>query len=211
MAATRIKICGLTRPEDARAAARAGADAIGLVFHPDSSRAVDVDAARAVVAALPPFVTAVALFLDPDAERVRHVVERVPVGLLQFHGSESAHFCAAFGRPYIKAVAMGGGEDPATVATQHPAALGLLADSHEGGGSGGSGTGFSWDLLPRERSYNLILAGGLSPDNAAAAVSRVRPDAVDVSSGVEASPGIKDPDRIERFIEEVRRGDRSKD
>jgi len=211
MGSTRIKICGVTRPEDARAAAGAGVDAIGMVFHPPSRRAVDIETAREVVAALPPFVTAVALFLDPAAEQVREVVEGVPVGLLQFHGSESAAFCSGFGRPYIKAVAMGDGADPEAAAAEHPAALGLLADSHSVGEGGGTGTSFPWHLLPRERGYRLILAGGLSPDNVVDAVSRVRPDAVDVSSGVESEPGIKDPARIERFIEEVRRGDRGKD
>jgi phosphoribosylanthranilate isomerase len=211
MGSTRIKVCGVTRPEDARAAAGAGVDAIGLVFHPPSRRAVDIETACRVVSALPPFVTAVALFLDPEAERVREVVERVPVGLLQFHGSESAAFCTDFGRPYIKAVAMGAGDDPESLAAEHPAALALLADSHAAGTGGGTGTAFPWDLLPRERGYRLILAGGLSPDNVAEAVARVRPDAVDVSSGVESEPGIKDPARIERFIEEVRRGDRGKD
>lgn len=207
-ASTRIKVCGLTRPEDARAAARAGVDAIGLVFHPPSARAVDLDTAAAVIAALPPFVTAVALFLDPEPEQVRAVVDRIPIGLLQFHGSESAEFCTAFHRPYVKAVAMGDGVDPAAVAAEHPLALGFLADSHGAGAAGGTGSTFSWDLLPRKRDYNLVLAGGLSPDNVAKAVATVRPEAVDVSSGVESSPGVKDAARIERFIEEVRRGDR---
>lgn len=210
MVSTRIKVCGMTRPEDARAAARAGVDAIGLVFHPPSARAVGTDDAAAVVAALPPFVTAVALFLDPRPELVREVIDRVPIGLLQFHGSESPEFCSAFGRPYIKAVAMGGnGAQPDAVAAQHQAALGLLVDSHEAGGVGGTGNTFAWDLLAGKRDYNLILAGGLSPDNVADAVATVRPDAVDVSSGVESSPGIKDAAKIERFVEEVRRGDRN--
>ena len=210
MGYTRIKICGVTRPDDARTIAAAGADAIGLVFHPPSARAVGTDDAVEVIAALPPFVTAVALFLDPEPEHVRQVVDRVPVGLLQFHGSESPEFCSAFGRPYIKAVAMGGnGAQPDAVAAQHRMALGLLVDSHEAGRVGGTGTTFAWGLLPRNRDYNLILAGGLSPDNVAAAVATVRPDAVDVSSGVESSPGIKDASRIERFVEEVRRGDRN--
>lgn len=212
MVSTRIKICGVTRPDDARAAARAGADAIGLVFHPPSARSIGADDAATVVAALPPFVTAVALFLDPEPEQVRQVIERVPVGLLQFHGSESPAFCSAFGRPYIKAVAMGGnGADPDAVAAQHPMALGLLVDGHVAGDGGGTGNTFAWNVLPRNRNYNLILAGGLSPDNVAAAVSSVRPDAVDVSSGVESSPGVKDASRIERFVEEARRGDRSPD
>ncbi|MDX1610012.1 MAG: phosphoribosylanthranilate isomerase [Halofilum sp. (in: g-proteobacteria)] len=209
MGYTRIKICGVTRPDDARAAAAAGADAVGLVFHPPSSRALELEAALAVVAALPPFVTTVGLFLDPEAERVRSVLERVELDLLQFHGSEPAEFCASFGRPYIKAVSMAGGEDPAALAAAHPAARGVLADSHVAGQAGGTGKAFAWERLPRQREYRLILAGGLTPDNAAEAVRQVRPDAVDVSSGVEQAPGVKDHARVRRFIEEVRSGDRS--
>lgn len=204
MKTTRIKICGVTRPDDASAIAAAGADAIGLVFHPPSSRAVDIEAAAAVVSVLPPFVTTVALFLDPDAEQVRSVIEAVGVDLLQFHGSETADFCGGFGRPYIRAAAMADGEDPATVAASHPRARAILADSHAAGQSGGTGTTFAWERLPRERDYHLILAGGLTPDNVAEAVRRLRPDAVDVSSGVEREPGIKDLTRVRRFIEEVR-------
>lgn len=209
MAHTRIKICGVTRPDDARAAAAAGADAVGLVFYPGSDRALDLEAAAAVVAALPPFVATVGLFLDADAERVRSVLERMALDLLQFHGSEAAEFCSGFGRPYIKAAAMASGEDPADLAAAHPRARGILADSHPAGGSGGTGRPFSWDRLPRERGYRLILAGGLTPDNVAQAVRQVRPDAVDVSSGVEEARGVKDPVRVQRFIEEVRRGDRN--
>lgn len=209
MGNTRIKVCGVTRPEDARAIAEAGADAIGLVFHPPSGRAIEIETALAVVAALPPFVTTVGLFLDPDAERVRSIIDGVGVDLLQFHGSETAGFCSGFGRPYIKAAAMAGGDDPAAVAGNHPRARGILADSHATGQAGGTGKAFAWEQLPRERGYRLILAGGLTPDNVAEAVRRLRPDAVDVSSGVEREPGIKDVDRVRRFIEEVRRGDRS--
>ena len=209
MAHTRIKICGITRPDDAVAAAAAGVDAIGLVFYPPSPRAVDIDTARAVVAALPPFVTATGLFLDADRERVESVLASVPLGLLQFHGHEDATFCRLFARPYIKAVGMGDGADPADLARAWPDAAGLLADSHRPGEAGGTGKTFAWDRLAGDRDYRLILAGGLDPDNVCNAVRAVRPDAVDASSGVEQSPGRKDAARIQRFIEEVRRGDRN--
>jgi len=209
MAHTRIKICGITRPEDAIAAADAGVDAIGLVFYPPSPRAVEPEAARAIVWALPPFVTATGLFLDADRERIDAVLSAVPLGLLQFHGREDAAFCRSFDRPYIKAVGMADGGDPAEVARAWPDAAGLLADSHSPGEAGGTGKRFPWDRLAGERDYRLILAGGLDPDNVCSAVRTVRPDAVDVSSGVEQSPGCKDAARIQRFIEEVRRGDRN--
>lgn len=210
MGYTRVKICGVTRPEDARAAARLGADAVGLVFYPPSPRALDIETARAVAAALPPFVTPVALFLDPTPDEVRAVLDAVPVELLQFHGTEPAELCRAFGRPYIKAVAMtGGGGDIATGAARYPDARGLLVDSHAAGSPGGTGTTFAWERLPAERALPVILAGGLVAANVAAAVAAVRPEAVDVSSGVERSPGVKDAARMREFIEEVRRGDRS--
>jgi phosphoribosylanthranilate isomerase len=209
MAHTRIKICGITRPEDAVVAADAGVDAIGLVFYPPSPRAVDTEAARAVVSALPPFVTATGLFLDAERELIDAVLAAVPLGLLQFHGRENAAFCRAFDRPYIKAVGMADGADPAELARAWPDAAGLLADSHSPGEAGGTGKRFPWDRLAGERDYRLILAGGLDPDNVYSAVRTVRPDAVDVSSGVEQSPGCKDAARIQRFIEEVRRGDRN--
>lgn len=210
MGYTRVKICGVTRPEDARAAARLGADAVGLVFYPPSPRALDIETARAVAAALPPFVTPVALFLDPTPDEVRAVLDAVPVELLQFHGTEPAELCRAFGRPYIKAVAMTGGDgDIATGAARYPDARGLLVDSHAAGSPGGTGTTFAWERLPAERALPVILAGGLVAANVAAAVAAVRPEAVDVSSGVERSPGVKDAARMREFIEEVRRGDRS--
>lgn len=210
MGYTRIKICGVTRPEDARAAARLGADAIGLVFYPPSPRALAIEAAHAIAAALPPFVTPVGLFLDPAPDEVRTVLERVPLELLQFHGTEPAEFCRAFGRPYIKAVGMSGGDgDIAASAASYPDARALLVDSHEAGSPGGTGETFAWARLPAERPLPVILAGGLAPGNVAAAVSTVRPEAVDVSSGVERSKGVKDEALVREFIEEVRRGDRN--
>lgn len=209
MAHTRIKICGITRPDDAVAAAAAGTDAIGLVFYPPSPRAIDIETARGIVAALPPFVTVTGLFLDAGREDIESVLASVPLGLLQFHGHEDAAFCRGFNRPWIKAVGMADGADPAELARSWPDAAGLLADSHRLGEAGGTGTTFSWDRLTGDRDYRLILAGGLDPDNVYDAVRSVRPDAVDVSSGVEQSPGRKDAARIQRFIEEVRRGDRN--
>lgn len=200
---TRIKVCGITRPEDALEAARLGADAVGLVFHEGSSRAVTVDQARAIRAQLPPFVTATALFLDATVQDVAAVLHRVAVDLLQFHGSETASFCESFGRPYIKAVPMGQDADPAAVMAAHPRAAGFLLDSHAAGGSGGTGVPFDWSTVPADRQRPLILAGGLGPENVSAAVESVQPWAVDVSSGVESAPGVKDSERMARFMSEV--------
>ncbi|MEX1082484.1 MAG: phosphoribosylanthranilate isomerase [Halofilum sp. (in: g-proteobacteria)] len=214
MSPTRIKICGASRPEDARSAAYWGADAIGLVFHPSSARAVDIDTARAIVKALPPFVTSVGLFLDAEPERVRATLEAVPLDELQFHGIETPDYCRAFARPYVKAVGMGAGmgagADVTAAAANYPDARGILVDSHAAGEAGGTGEAFGWERLPAQRAYGLILAGGLSPENVAEAVTSVRPDAVDVSTGVERARGVKDDDRIREFIEEVRRGDRNR-
>lgn len=208
MGPTRIKICGITRPEDARDAARYGADAIGLVFHEPSSRYVEPDRARAIVAALPPFVTAVGLFLDAPAERVSTILEGVALDELQFHGREPAEHCRTFDRPYIKALGMAETIDVTAAAANYPDARAVLVDSHSPGQDGGTGEVFAWERLPNQRDFGLILAGGLSPDNVAEAVRRIQPDAVDVSSGVERSRGLKDEATMRQFIEEVRRGDR---
>lgn len=204
---TRIKICGITRPEDALAAVAAGADAIGLVFHPDSPRHVDPSAAREIVRQLPPFISTVGLFLNPEAQQVRRILEQVDVDLLQFHGTETAEFCAQFRRTYVKAVAMAGGVDPAEAARAYPDAAAFLLDSHAPGEQGGTGEVFDWESFPRRFGRPLILAGGLRPENVAEAVARCRPYAVDVSSGVEEAPGIKSRDRMIAFAREVRRGE----
>ena len=202
---TRVKICGITRPADAAEAARLGADSIGLVFHEPSPRAVAIETACAVRAAIPPFVTVAGLFMDAPAERVRSVLDAVPLDLLQFHGSESAEYCAGFGRPYIKAVPMAPGSQPERVLEEHDRAIGFLLDSHGVGEQGGSGIVFDWRAIPNLRGRPLILAGGLTPENVAAAVTQVRPWAVDVSSGVESAPGVKDVRRMASFISEVQR------
>ena len=193
--------------EDALCAARHGADAVGLVFHPASRRAVGAEAAAEIARALPPFVTAVALFVDPEPEAVEAVLARVPVGLLQFHGGEPPELCRRFGLPYLKAVPMGAGADPREYARRYPDAAGLLLDSHGGGRTGGSGEAFDWGRVPGDLGRPVVLAGGLHAGNVAEAVRRVRPWAVDVSSGVESAPGVKDPARIEAFMQEVRRGE----
>jgi len=207
---TRVKICGITRPQDARAAAALGADAVGLVFWPRSPRAVDVAQARAVAAALPPFVTRVGLFVDAGPEELAAVLAAVPLDLLQFHGDESPAQCRAAGRPYLKAVRMRPGVDLLRFEREYADAAGLLVDAYRPGQPGGTGATFDWELLPREPGLPLVLAGGLDPGNVAEAVRRVRPWAVDVSGGVEADKGIKDAAKMAAFMQGVRDGDRER-
>jgi phosphoribosylanthranilate isomerase len=218
MTRTRVKICGITRIEDGVAAARAGADAIGFVFWPGSPRAAAPGQARVIAAALPPFVTIVGLFVDPAPEHVRAMLSALPLGLLQFHGVEAPEFCRAFGRPYIKAVPVAAHAtrvDLLEYAARYPDACGLLFDAPSSDGlPGGTGQTFDWDALPLDLPRPLVLSGGLTADNVGAAIRRLRPWAVDVSSGVEVigpdgKPvrGSKDPTRIVAFIEEVRHAD----
>ncbi len=199
----RVKICGITRPEDALAAAQAGADAVGLVFVERSPRCIALPRAQAVVAALPPFVTVVALFLDAEAESVTQILAALPTAVPQFHGDEPPEYCRSFGRPYLKAIPMGGGVDPARYARRYSDAAGLILDGHPAGEMGGSGQRFDWSTVPR-LGRPVILAGGLTPENVAEAVRIARPYGVDVSSGVESAPGIKDPARITAFLAAVR-------
>ncbi|HET6654968.1 MAG TPA: phosphoribosylanthranilate isomerase [Gammaproteobacteria bacterium] len=203
MPRVRIKFCGLTRAEDAAIAARLGADAIGLVFYPPSPRTVTLDQARAVIEALPPFVTITALFLDPERAEVERVLEVVPIDLLQFHGDESPAFCESFDRPYIKALPMADNIDLNAAARNYRRARALLLDAHARGEAGGQGKTFGWRRL--ELPLPVVLAGGLAPDNVGRAIETVRPWAVDVSSGVESSPGIKNRVRMAAFVEEVNR------
>ena len=203
---TRIKICGITRVQDARAAAQAGADAIGLVFYPPSPRLLGLDQARSLRDALPPLVSTVALFVNPPAEQVRAVLERVRPALLQFHGEETPAFCEQFGVPYLKACRVKPGVDLLEYLRPFSSAAGWLLDSHVEE-YGGVGECFDWSLVPAECSRPLVLSGGLTRDNVGVAIRRVRPWAVDVSSGVESSKGIKDAARIAAFIAEVRNAD----
>ena len=201
---TRIKICGITRVEDARAAAEIGADAIGLVFYPPSPRNVELDQARAIIAAVPPFVSVVGLFVDPPRDHVESVLRRCTLGLLQFHGDESPDFCGAFGLPYLKAARVRADADLVQYLSPHIAAQGWLLDAYQDGLYGGTGASFDWKLIPRRLARPVILSGGLTPENVGAAVRQVRPWAVDVSSGVEAAKGIKDAAKIAAFITGVK-------
>lgn len=200
---TRVKICGITRPEDGATAAGLGADAIGLVFHRPSPRFVTVDTARRIIAALPPFVSVVGLFMNAEPAAIRAVLAEVALHELQFHGDEEPAACAAFGLPYIKAVPMGASADVRDYEQRFVGAAGLLLDSHGGQQMGGTGHGFDWTRIPAERHKPLILAGGLHPGNVAAAIRQVRPYAVDVSSGVESAKGIKNAELMRAFLRGV--------
>lgn len=204
---TRVKICGITSVEDALAAARSGADAIGLVFYERSPRHVSIDLAAQLAAALPPFVSVVGLFVNAEAAFVREVLASVPLDMLQFHGDESPEFCAQFSRPYLKAIRVKAGVDLLQCAARFHAAKGLLLDAHVEGIAGGTGATFDWTLIPKQLPLPVILSGGLDAENVAAAIKQVRPYAVDVSSGVEAGKGIKDAAKVAEFINEVKQID----
>ncbi len=207
---TRIKFCGITRAEDALYAASLGADALGLVFYPPSPRSLSLERAIALSEAIPPFVTRVALFLDERADVVGGIVEQLRPDLLQFHGSESADYCASFGRPYIKALACGVGADSIEKQMDtYSSAIGFLLDSHSPGQAGGSGKHFDWSQVPKKLDKPIVLAGGLHAANVGEAIQTVHPYAVDVSSGVESSPGIKDRNKMHSFIAQVRSADAS--
>jgi phosphoribosylanthranilate isomerase len=203
---TRVKICGITRPGDGVAAARAGADAIGLVFYPKSPRFLSLERAAEIRDALPPFVQTVALFVDADAAQVSQVMGRVKPGLLQFHGDETPEFCRQFGLPYVKAARVRQGLDLIEYLRPFAGAAAWLLDSFVEA-YGGVGERFDWSLVPRDLDRPLILSGGLERGNVAEAVRKLRPWGVDVSSGVESAKGIKDAAKIAAFIEEVRNAD----
>lgn len=205
MSAVRSKICGITRIEDALAAVEAGADAIGFVFYAKSPRAVSVQQARAIIQGLPPFVTTVGLFVNASRCELGEILDAVPLDLLQFHGDEVVADCEGWHRPYIKALRVKAGDDIAAAVDAYPSASGVLLDTYVEGVPGGTGEAFDWSLIPQTLSKPLILAGGLTPENVADAVARVKPYAVDVSGGVEASKGIKDHAKIRAFINAVRR------
>ena len=199
----RVKICGLTRPQDVEAAVACGADAIGLVFYAPSPRAVDLEQARILAAKVPAFVAVTGLFVNPERDYVEAVLDAVPLDLLQFHGDESPEFCQSFGRRWIKAVRVREpGQIEQAFADYHQAS-GLLVDAWDPNRYGGTGQSFNWSLIPESRPLPLILAGGLSSDNVARAIEQVRPWAVDVSGGVEESKGKKDATKLSQFFKEV--------
>lgn len=200
---TRVKICGITRREDALRAAQLGADAIGLVFYAQSPRAVSIAQAAEIVRGLPAFVTVVGLFVNASRAEIEHVLQSVPLSALQFHGAETPGQCRAFARPYIKAVSMREGVDIRACARDYADSAALLLDTHDEAAPGGTGRTFDWSRIPAGLDKPLILAGGLTPDNVAQAVRQVRPYAVDVSGGVEAAKGVKSHHKMEQFINEV--------
>ncbi len=204
---TRIKICGITRAEDARAAVQAGADALGFVFYPPSPRYVEAGEAASIIRSLPPFITTVALFVNADRETIAEVLGETGIDLIQFHGNECPDYCAEHGRPWIKAVRMKDDVDLDKVARDYAGARALLLDAYRPGVPGGTGEAFDWRRIPVELAGRIVLAGGLTPDNVADAVRQVRPYAVDVSGGVEVEKGIKDADKIKRFMRGVRFGE----
>ena len=200
---TRIKICGITRSEDARAAVDAGAHALGFVFYRPSPRYIEPAAARDIISRLPPFAAGVGLFVDPERSFVTAVLEAVPLDIIQFHGNEDPEFCGSFGRPYIKAVSIKPDIDLHKTCWRYAGASALLLDSHSDTVPGGTGMSFDWSIIPPGLSKPVILAGGLTAANVRRAIEVCRPYAVDVSSGVELDKGIKDKGAMTEFIREV--------
>jgi len=200
---TRVKICGITKKADALACIEAGADAIGLVFYAKSPRAVTAEQAAEIVNGLPAFVTTVGLFVDASAEQVNEVLGKVKLDCLQFHGEESAEYCAQFDRAYFKAIRMQQDTDLAAIAKDYAIARALLLDTFVKDTPGGTGQAFDWSLVPEQCDKPIILAGGLRPDNVAEAIKQAKPYAVDVSGGVEKAKGVKDVEKIKQFINEV--------
>jgi phosphoribosylanthranilate isomerase len=202
---TRVKICGITRRQDAEFAIENGADALGLVFYPASPRAVSLAQAKDIVVNLPPFISIVALFVDADPKEVQACINALPIDVLQFHGDESAAYCEQFGMSYLKAIRMRNNVDLESLENEYSTASALLLDSYQAGIPGGTGQVFDWSLIEKINKP-IILAGGLDSDNVATAIKQVQPYAVDVSGGVEQAKGIKDQQKISTFMQEVANG-----
>lgn len=201
---TRVKICGITRPEDADLAVAYGCDAIGLVFYAPSPRNVTMDAAAEIVARLPAFVSAVGLFVNAQTDEIRAVLGKVGLDMLQFHGDESPEQCRQFGIPYIKAIRVKPGANLLQYAAAYADAKALLFDTYTEGVAGGTGQAFDWNLIPENIPQPVVLAGGLNSANVGEAIRKIHPYAVDVSGGVEAAKGIKDADKLAAFMRGVR-------
>jgi phosphoribosylanthranilate isomerase len=208
---TRIKICGITTAEDALLAVESGADAIGLVFYAKSARHVTIEQAAACAAVVPPFISIVALFVNESAQRINRALEALPISVIQFHGDETEQFCASFNRPYIKALRVKDGVDVAAAAAGYGGSVGILLDSWQAEAPGGTGQVFDWQLAQGRMARPLILAGGLNSENVGSAIEQLRPAAVDVSSGVECEPGVKDPAKLRSFIAAVKSADQTLD
>ena len=206
---TRLKICGITRPQDADQVVAVGADGLGLIFYPPSPRYVDITAAAAIAAHVPPLTDVIAVFVNPSAEQVDRVLQRVAVSALQFHGDESAAFCNSFGVPYIKTLRVSDQDSLVTRCVGHPDAGAVLLDTHDAALYGGTGRSFPWRLAREVEQVPVILAGGLTEQTVSKAIRVSGAYAVDVSSGVESSPGIKDANKIARFARAVRDHDAS--
>jgi len=202
---TRVKICGITRRQDAEFSVEMGADALGLVFYPPSPRAVTIAQAQQIIQGLPPFVTLVALFVNAQVEEVNSCLAALPIGILQFHGDESPAYCEQFNYPYMKAIRMRNNIDLSAEIERYASASAILLDSYQPGMPGGTGHVFDWSLIDKINKP-LILAGGLNVDNIATAIKNVQPYAVDVSGGVEQAKGIKDNQKISDFMQEVING-----
>lgn len=200
---TRIKFCGITRESDALEAVALGADALGFVLHPPSPRYIAPAAAKAIVRSLPPFVSAVGLFVNRPLAEVHGVMAEVPFDLAQFHGEETPEYCSEYGRPYLKAVRLETGHTLEAAARNYADARALLLDAWHPQLAGGTGQTFDWSLIPRVRSKPIVLAGGLDPANVGRALRLVRPYAVDVSGGIERAKGVKDYDKMKAFVAEV--------
>jgi phosphoribosylanthranilate isomerase len=205
---TRVKICGFTRAEDAVTAAYLGADAVGLVFYAQSPRHIDIARAQTIVAALPAFVSVVALFVNEHPQWIQEVLRRVPIDQLQFHGEEPPEACRSYGKPYLKAIRVQPETDVTALAKRYADAAGLLLDAYHPNAPGGTGSRFDWNLIPRRCSLPIILAGGLDAENVKQAMRQVKPYALDVSSGVEISKGIKDAGKMAALLNEVYACDR---
>ena len=204
---TRIKICGITKPADASRIVDLGVDAIGLVFYPKSPRAVDIGTAKEICTSLPALVACVAVFVDATPNEIERVLSSMPITLLQFHGQETATNCEQYGIPYIKAVRMKQEISPESVAESHPNAKAILLDSYHKGKIGGTGESFEWERVLECKSKPIILAGGLSPLNIAEAMTITKPYGIDVSTGVEIRPGIKDEDKLQNLVAAARECD----
>lgn len=201
-----VKFCGITRQEDLDCAVECGVDAVGLMLYPPSKRALSVDQAAALAARLPAEVASVIVVVDPEPDELARLLDTIMPDMVQFHGDEPPGVCGRLDRPYLKAVRMRDDVDVAASGSRYPGAAALLLDTYRDSSPGGTGEAFDWTRVPSDPAVSVVLAGGLTPENVARAVHQAQPHGVDVSGGIETAAGIKDPKKMQRFIEEVNRG-----